>query len=127
MNVYLNTKPTRWKEGAKNPYQGMDVAARRKRHTVHRISLEGGYVDFEDKKTADDGVWVPVKNGAVIQMRFDNPCGIIRAKQLIFTDVTDGATTLRHRGCHALMDVMPNRTMARRCFQQSLHITRLSV
>ena len=111
VNVYLNTKPTRWKEGAKIRIRAWMSLLGENDIQFTGYPLEGGYVDFEDIKTADDGVWVPVKNGAVIQMRFDNPVELY-GKQLIFIDVDGWSNDPATEDFHMLMDVMPNRTMA---------------
>lgn len=110
VNVYLTAKPTRWKPGATIRVRVWMPSIGEDDIQFAAVPIDGEYVKFEDIKTADDGAWVPVKNGAVIQVRFSSPIDLY-GKQLLFIDVDGWSYDPATEDFHMLMDVMPNKTM----------------
>lgn len=111
VNVYLTTKPTRWKPGATIRVRVWMPQLGENDILFTAVPIDGEYVKFEDIKTADDGAWVPVKDGAVIQVRFSSPIDLY-GKQLLFIDVDGWSDDPATEDFHMLMDVMPNKVMA---------------
>lgn len=110
-NIYLPSKPTKWKEGAKIGVRVWMANITETNLLLTAIPIEGGEIKFEDIKTADDGVWVPVKNGAVIQFRCTEPIDLY-GKPLLFIDVYGWSNDPATEDFKMLMDVMPNQEMA---------------
>lgn len=110
VNVYLPSKPTKWKNGAKIGIRLWMASLTESSIQLTGIPLEGGEIKFEDIKTADDGAWVPVKDGAVINFKCTEPIDLF-GKPLIFIDVYGWSNDPKTEDFKMLMDVMPNKQM----------------
>ena len=110
VNVYLPSKPTKWKSGARIGIRLWMASLTENSIQLTGIPLEGGEIKFEDIKTADDGAWVPVKGGAVINFKCAEPIDLF-GKPLIFIDVYGWSNDPKTEDFKMLMDVMPNKQM----------------
>ena len=114
VNVYLNAKPSKWPAGRKiivSVYMSsIDPSTGSVTFTAPMQTLESAFIDNSDIKTTDDGVWVPVKNGAVIPVKFQNPVDLY-GKPFIFISVSGWGTEYGKEDMAILMDVMPNVVM----------------
>lgn len=110
VNVYLPSKPTKWKDGAKIGIRIWMVNMGENDVQLAGIPLEGSEIKFENIKTADDGVWVPVQGGAVVSFKCTEPIDLF-GKPLIFIDVYGWSNDPSTEDFKMLMDVMPNRQM----------------
>lgn len=113
VNVYLNKKPQKWPEGRKitvTVYMS-NIGQSEITLTDPMLTLESGIVGLADIKTAEDGAWVLVKDGAVMQIRFVNPVDLY-GKPFIFISVSGWGDKPAEEDFAILSDVMPNRTMS---------------
>lgn len=107
VNVYLRAKPSRWEEGAKIGIRIWMANIGQDGVTLAAIPLEGNEVKFEDIKTEEDGVWVPIEGGAVAQITCFEPIDLF-GKPFIFIDVYGWSNDPATEDLQMLMDVMPN-------------------
>ncbi len=111
VNVYLPSKPTKWKDGAKIGIRIWMANIGQSDVQLAAIPLEGGEFKFEDIKTEEDGAWVPVKGGAVLHLECTLPIELF-GKPMIFIDVYGWSDDPSTEDFKMLMDVMPNKEMA---------------
>lgn len=109
VNIYLSHKPTRWKEGAKIRVRIWIPQLGDNDILFTGTPIDGYYVRFEDIKS-DQDAWVPVNDGAVLQITLDQPIDLY-GKQLLFIDVDGWSYDPATEDFHMLMDVMPNKIM----------------
>ncbi len=107
VNVYLQRKPTRWKEGAKVGIRIWMANITQTEVQLAAVPLEGGIVPFEELKGEEDGAWVPIQGGAVAQLRCIEPVDLF-GKPFIFIDVYGWSNDPATEDFQMLMDVMPN-------------------
>lgn len=107
VNVYLPHKPTRYKEGAKVGVRIWMANISQYDVQLAAIPIEGDLIPFEDIKDAEDGAWVPIKGGAVVQMKCSEPIDLF-GKPFIFIDVYGWSDDPASEDFAMLMDVMPN-------------------
>lgn len=111
VNVYFQHKPTRFKEDAKLGIRVWMANISQNEMQLAAVPLEGDEVKFENFKTAEDGAWVPVKGGAVAQMKCSSPIDLF-GKPFIFIDAYGWSDDPSTEDLQMLMDVMPNKVMA---------------
>ncbi len=114
VNVYLQKKPTKWPEGRKITVavymSDIDVQTGSVTFTAPLSTLESGFFGLDDIKTEADGAWVPVEDGAVMQLKFQNPIDLY-GKPFIFISVSGWGDDFSKEDFTILMDVMPNQIM----------------
>jgi len=109
VNVYLPGKPTKWKEGAAirirvwMPQIGDQLV-------LTSIPIDGDIIPFENIKGEEDGVYVPVGEGAVVGFKLANPIDLY-GKTFLFIDVDGWSNDPETEDFKMLMDVMPNQQM----------------
>lgn len=110
VNIYLPKKPTKYKEGAKIRVQIWMPSIGENEMVLTYMPIDGWYTNFEDIKTSEDGAWVPVEGGAVIQLKCSSPIDLY-GKQMLFISVDGWSNDPTTEDFCMLMDVMPNKTM----------------
>lgn len=110
VNVYLSHKPTKWQTDAKIGVRVWMASITQEGVLLNYLPLEGDEIKFEDIKGEEDGVWVPIDGGAVVQMKCTEPVDLY-GKPFIFIDVFGWSNDPKTEDFRMLMDVMPNMQM----------------
>lgn len=110
VNVYLPSKPSIFKRGAKIRIRVWLAAVTPTEIMFTYMPIEGAEIKMEDIKTEADGVWVPISGGAVAQLTIENPIDLF-GKQFIFIDVDGWTQNPAAEDFKILMDIMPNQQM----------------
>ena len=86
VNVYLPSKPTKFKEGASLKVQVWMTNITETNIEMTYMPIEGAILPMANIRTKADGAWVPVSGGAVAEFKFEEPLSLY-GKTIFFVSV----------------------------------------